>query len=112
MPTPRTCSSRLPSCGSCSSATGSASSGSSPVARRSASAKFRNCEIHRQWEGFSDSPTYAEAREIADALIESFLKSTDEGGVDEIHVVYTRFISMLTQTPTVIRLLPLEVVRE
>jgi len=74
-------------------------------------AKFRNFEIHRQWEGFSDSPTYAEARDIADALIESFLKSTDEGGVDEIHIVYTRFISMLTQTPTVIRLLPLEVVQ-
>jgi F-type H+-transporting ATPase subunit gamma len=73
-------------------------------------ATFRGFEIHRKWEGFSDAPTYAEARDIADALIESFLKSTDEGGVDEIHIVYTRFVSMLTQTPTVIRLLPLEVV--
>ena len=104
------CSSRPPSCGSCSSATACASSGSSPVARRSASPSSGNFEIHRQWEGFSDSPTYAEARDIADALIESFLKPTDEGGVDEIHIVYTRFVSMLTQTPTVIRLLPLEVV--
>ena len=74
-------------------------------------ATFRGFEIHRKWEGFSDAPTYAEARDIADALIESFLKSTDEGGVDEIHIVYTRFVSMLTQTPTVIRLLPLEVVQ-
>ena len=47
--------------------------------------------------GFSDAPTYAHAREIADALIEAFLTPTDDGGVDEIHVVYTRFVSMLTQ---------------
>ncbi|MDN5771750.1 MAG: F0F1 ATP synthase subunit gamma, partial [Microlunatus sp.] len=73
-------------------------------------ATFRRLEMHRKWEGFSDSPTYAEAREIADALIESFLTPTEEGGVDEIHFVYTRFVSMLTQTPTVLRLLPLEVV--
>lgn len=73
-------------------------------------ATFRGFEIHRQWEGASDAPTYEMARDIADALIESFLKSSDEGGVDEIHIVYTRFVSMLTQTPTVIRLLPLEVV--
>ena len=47
------------------------------------------------------SPTrrrYAHAREIADAVIEAFLTPTEEGGVDEIHIVYTRFVSMLTQT--------------
>jgi F-type H+-transporting ATPase subunit gamma len=71
---------------------------------------FRRREVAQRWDGFSDSPTYANAREIADALIESFLKPTEEGGVDEIHVVYTRFVSMLTQKPEVIRLLPLEVV--
>jgi len=71
---------------------------------------FRKREVAAQWDGFSDSPTYGQAREIADALIESFLTPTEEGGVDEIHVVYTRFVSMLTQKPEVIRLLPLEVV--
>ncbi|HEY5821794.1 MAG TPA: F0F1 ATP synthase subunit gamma [Propionibacteriaceae bacterium] len=71
---------------------------------------FRKREIAARWDGFSDAPTYAQAREIADALIASFLKPTAEGGVDEIHVVYTRFVSMLTQKPEVIRLLPLEVV--
>lgn len=30
--------------------------------------------------------------------------------MDEIHIVYNRFVSMLTQTPEVVRLLPLEVV--
>ena len=72
--------------------------------------QFRRRNVHRQWEGFSDAPSYSNAREITDALIEAFLTPTEEGGVDEIHVVYTRFVSMLTQTPEVIRLLPLEVV--
>ncbi len=71
---------------------------------------FRRREVGGRWEGFSDSPTYAQAREIADALISTFLTPTSEGGVDEIHIVYTRFVSMLTQKPEVIRLLPLEVV--
>jgi F-type H+-transporting ATPase subunit gamma len=72
--------------------------------------QFRRRQVAQKWEGFSDAPSYREAREIADALIEAFLTPTEEGGVDEIHVVYTRFVSMLTQTPEVVRLLPLEVV--
>ena len=39
-------------------------------------------------------------------------RRTTKNGVDEIHVVYTRFKSMVTQEPTVVRLLPLEVVEE
>ena len=42
---------------------------------------------------------FENAREIGDALIEAFLTPTEEGGVDEIHIVYTRFVSMLTQEP-------------
>ncbi|MFK4088907.1 F0F1 ATP synthase subunit gamma [Kribbella sp. NPDC020789] len=71
---------------------------------------FRQREIEQSWSGDSDSPSFARAREIADALIEAFLTPTEEGGVDEIHIVFTRFVSMLTQRPDVIRLLPLEVV--
>ena len=71
---------------------------------------FRRRPVAQKWDGFSDAPTYANAREIADALIGAFLQPTDEGGVDEIHVVYTRFVNMVTQTPVVTRMLPLEVV--
>jgi len=72
---------------------------------------FRNREVEQSWDGFSEAPSYTEARQIADALMERFLADTEsEGGVDEIHIVYTRFVSMLTQRPEVIRLLPLEVV--
>ncbi len=69
---------------------------------------FRQREITDSWTGHSDQPTYEVAKEMGEALIEQFL--TEETGVDEVHVVYTRFRSMLTQEPTAIRLLPLEVV--
>jgi F-type H+-transporting ATPase subunit gamma len=71
---------------------------------------FRRRNVAAKWEGFSDAPTYAHAREIADTLIQAFLTPTEEGGVDEIHVIFTRFVSMLTQRVDVIRMLPLEVV--
>ena len=71
---------------------------------------FRQLAITRSWDGFSDAPTYRHASEIADVLIADFLTPYEEGGVDEIHAVYTRMESMLTQTPRVRRLLPLEVV--
>ena len=70
--------------------------------------KFRGRDIEDSWTGHSDQPTYEVAKEIGEALIEQFL--TEDGGVDEVHVVYTRFRSMLTQEPTAVRLLPLEVV--
>ncbi|TWD75137.1 ATP synthase F1 subcomplex gamma subunit [Kribbella amoyensis] len=71
---------------------------------------FREREVAQSWSGESDAPSFAWAREVADSLIEAFLTPTEEGGVDEIHIVFTRFVSMLTQRPEVIRLLPLEVV--
>jgi F-type H+-transporting ATPase subunit gamma len=70
--------------------------------------RFRQREIAGEWTGFSDQPTYAVAKEIADALIEKFVQPTEEGGVDELHIVYTEFVSMLTQRPVARRLLPLE----
>jgi F-type H+-transporting ATPase subunit gamma len=72
--------------------------------------KFRNRPFERSWEGETDNPTVSTAHEIGDELVEKFLLAADEGGVDEIHIVYNRFVSMLTQEPTIVRLLPLEVV--
>jgi F-type H+-transporting ATPase subunit gamma len=69
---------------------------------------FRKREIAESWTGHSDQPTYDVAREMSDTLIEQFL--TEEAGVDEVHVVYARFKSMLVQEPTAVRLLPLEIV--
>ena len=78
---------------------------------------FRQREFVQSWTGFSDKPQYANAREIGNTLVDAFNKDeTDEEAVDperavdELHIVFTRFRSMLTQEPDVIRLLPLEVV--
>lgn len=70
---------------------------------------FRNRHIEQSWTGFSDRPTYAHAKEISDVLLERFLMPYEEGGVDELHIVGTRFVSMMTQNAIAVRLLPLVV---
>ncbi len=72
--------------------------------------RFRRRPVEQEWVGFSEAPQYSHAREIGEVLVEAFLKGSGEGGVDEIHVVYTRFVNMVTQEPDSLRLLPLEVV--
>jgi F-type H+-transporting ATPase subunit gamma len=71
--------------------------------------RFRNRQFAASWTGFSDNPSYANAVEVSQALIEAFVAETGEGlsGVDELHVVYTEFKSMITQTPIASQLLPL-----
>jgi len=71
--------------------------------------RFRGVEPAGSWSGFSDNPQYGNAAEIGDELIEAFEKGGENGGVDEIHVVSTRFVSMLVQNPTAARFLPLEI---
>ena len=71
--------------------------------------RFRNREMAENWTGFSEQPKYANAKEIADTLIDAFLAGSDEGGIDEIHLVFTEFITSVTQRPKAVRLLPLVV---
>ena len=86
--------------------------------------RFRNRPIIEAWTGHSDQPNYEVAETIGHSLIGAFLNDEDEArtiqdhgedrevppGVDEVHVVFTQFRSMLVQEPRDIRLLPLEVV--
>ena len=74
--------------------------------------KFRNRPIKNSWTGFSDNPTYAHAKMISDELISAFIADAqvDLNGVDELHIVYTEFKSMITQIAMNKRMLPLEVV--
>ena len=62
------------------------------------------------WTGDTDSPQFTTAQEIGETLVAKFIQLEDEGGVNEIHIVYNRFVSMLTQEPEMVRLLPLEIV--
>jgi F-type H+-transporting ATPase subunit gamma len=73
---------------------------------------FRRRQFERVWTGGTDNPEFETAREITDTILEAFLRDSGDGGVDEIHIVYNRFVNMLTQVPEVVRLIPLEVVDE
>jgi F-type H+-transporting ATPase subunit gamma len=68
---------------------------------------FRERKIAESWSGFTDEPTYADAKTVAAPLIEAIEKDTAEGGVDELHIVYTEFVSMMTQQALGAQLLPL-----
>ncbi|GAA2318321.1 F0F1 ATP synthase subunit gamma [Streptomyces kunmingensis] len=68
---------------------------------------FRERKVVESWSGFTDEPSYADAKTVAAPLIEAIEKDTAEGGVDELHIVYTEFVSMMTQTAVDGRLLPL-----
>lgn len=71
--------------------------------------RFRGREMAGEWSGFSDTPVHANASEITSVLIDAFGKPAAEGGVDEIYIVYTELVSMLTQRPVIRRLLPLQI---
>lgn len=68
---------------------------------------FRERKVAESWTGFTDSPAYADAKRVAAPLIEAIQKDTAEGGVDELHIVYTEFVSMMTQNAVDGRMLPL-----
>ena len=60
--------------------------------------------------GDTENPVFETAKEVSDALIEAFVRPVAEGGVQEIHLVYNRLVSMVSQVPQVTRLLPLQIV--
>ncbi|KQV24745.1 MULTISPECIES: F0F1 ATP synthase subunit gamma [unclassified Microcella] len=71
---------------------------------------FRRRAAAKEWMGGTDQPTFETAKDIADTLVEAFIAGGESEGVDEIHIVYNRFVSLVTQTPEIVRVLPLEVV--
>jgi len=72
--------------------------------------EYRHIPIVNAWSGFSERPHYEHAKEIGESLIAQFLLETPRGGVDELHIVYTRFKSLVSQQTQIVRLLPLAVV--
>ncbi|MEY9486232.1 F-type H+-transporting ATPase subunit gamma [Streptomyces calvus] len=68
---------------------------------------FRERDVAESFTGFTDEPSYADAKKVAAPLIEAIRDETADGGVDELHIVYTEFVSMMTQTAVDSRMLPL-----
>ncbi|MFB7777820.1 F0F1 ATP synthase subunit gamma [Streptomyces bauhiniae] len=68
---------------------------------------FRERKITESWTGFTDEPTYGDAKKVAAPLIEAVETPDADGGADELYIVFTEFVSMMTQTAVAERLLPL-----
>ncbi|QIN83207.1 ATP synthase F1 subunit gamma [Rubrobacter tropicus] len=64
--------------------------------------RFRNVELDHVYTGYTDSPTYEQAREIGRALTGLF----EDEKADEIYLIYNRFESALSQRPVLKRLIP------
>ncbi|OBF06889.1 F0F1 ATP synthase subunit gamma [Mycobacterium sp. 852002-10029_SCH5224772] len=79
--------------------------------------KFRNWDVSGSWTGFSEQPQYENASEIAETLVDAFMLGTgdedesqsDVEGVDELHIVFSEFKSMLSQSATAHRIAPMMV---
>lgn len=72
--------------------------------------QFRDMPAESEWIGDTETPQFRTAEEISATLLEAFHRGGESNGVDEIHLVYNRFVSMMTQSPETVRLLPLAVV--
>jgi F-type H+-transporting ATPase subunit gamma len=67
--------------------------------------RFRDMDLEGEWSGFSSTPQYANAQALAEPLLAAF----ENNEVDEIHLVSTDFVSMLTQRSSARRLIPMEI---
>ena len=80
---------------------------------------FRGRDIVESWSGFSERPTDEQAREIAEVLVSAFMSGQDDDGddagddgilgVDELHIVFSEFKSMLSQSAEARRIAPMVV---
>ncbi|WP_430497520.1 F0F1 ATP synthase subunit gamma [Micromonospora trifolii] len=81
--------------------------------------RFRNRPIEANWTGFSEQPSFEDARTVGETLIKAFTAGADDIdggggadgvlGVDELHIVYTEFHSLMTQSPVTKVIGPMQV---
>jgi F-type H+-transporting ATPase subunit gamma len=81
--------------------------------------RFRSRPIEASWTGFSERPSFTDAKKIGDALLEAFIAGADDTdthygpdgiqGVDELHIVSTQFRSLMTQSAEAHFLAPMQV---
>src|SRR6201988_5241539 len=77
--------------------------------------RFRNWDVTESWTGFSEQPKYENAAEIGSTLVDTFMKGSGDGenesdgdpGVDELHIVYSEFKSMMSQAAVAHRIAPM-----
>jgi F-type H+-transporting ATPase subunit gamma len=67
--------------------------------------RFRRREMAESWTGFADRPDYDDAKQIADIMLQAFL----DHEVDELHMVFTDYVTASTQRAVARRIIPLVV---
>ena len=72
---------------------------------------YRNRPLAQSWEGDTEKPGVEVANAISRALLKAYMEPVDEGGVAELYIVYTEFINMVVQKVRVLRMLPVEIVK-
>jgi F-type H+-transporting ATPase subunit gamma len=76
--------------------------------------RFRHIPLAGSWTGFSEQPNFVDARPATEAVVAALLATSEgetssgEPGIDELHVVYTRFVNSVSQTPTAVLVSPLK----
>jgi F-type H+-transporting ATPase subunit gamma len=78
--------------------------------------RFRGREVAASWSGFSEQPRFTDAQKVGETLIEAFMRDAEKpapadgvDGVDELHIVYTQFVSLMTQRPDAKVFAPMQV---
>ena len=71
--------------------------------------RYRDYRIGDAFSGYAEVPSYEDARRVAQAAMARYERgSGEEGGTDQVELIYTRFLSMGSQKVVNVRLLPLE----
>jgi F-type H+-transporting ATPase subunit gamma len=66
--------------------------------------RFRGYKVDAAFRGFTEQPTYEDARKVAAAVVGPF----NDGAVDQVELVYTQFLSAGSQRPVMKRFMPIE----
>ncbi|MCU1656827.1 MAG: synthase gamma chain, partial [Pseudonocardiales bacterium] len=74
---------------------------------------FRHIRLAGTWTGFSEQPNFADARAATETVVAALTatsanESGGQAGIDELYVVYTRFMNSVTQTPTPVLVSPVK----
>jgi F-type H+-transporting ATPase subunit gamma len=75
--------------------------------------KFRKVALSGSWTGFSEQPNFLDARDSTETVVKALTatsarESNGEPGIDELYVVYTKFVNSVSQTPAAVQVSPVK----
>ena len=75
--------------------------------------RFRKVALSGSWTGFSEQPNFLDARDSTETVVQALTatsagESNGEPGIDELYVVYTKFVNSVSQTPSAVQVSPVK----